>query len=109
MDSDLVDRLKKIKMQIELLYAAEEVYLTLDAVKDHKLATLMFTSMENSVAAKQVSAHRTEDWHEFKKALAIAEAKFHKEKHMLDLQNSTFQAQYLSAKIEVDLVRNKKD
>lgn len=107
MDSGLKDRLKKIRDQIDQLHNAEEIYLTLESAKEHKLSRLQVSAPDilSSEAAKKSWAQGTSEWAEFRKGLATAEADFHKEKHLLDLMNSAFQAEYLAAKVEYDLVK----
>lgn len=110
MDIDLKDRLKKIKLQVDALHKAHEIYLSLDGAKEHTLAVLITEAPIEltSQSAKETWAKADKKWAIFKEALAIAEAEFYKQKHMLDLQNNTFQAQYLSVKIDYDLTKRDK-
>ncbi len=104
MDSNLRKRLEKIEEQIAAVYAAEEKYLTLDAAREHNLAKIIATVQGNSQAAKDCAAKATKEWFEFRSALAIAEAEFHKQKHILELKNNAFQAEYLSLKVEMPTI-----
>lgn len=105
MDSRLGERLQKIAAQIDVLYKAEEDYLTLEAAKEHKLAVIVTASPGTSQAAKDAAAKATTEWLQFRKDLALAEAVFHRERHILELKNNAFQAEYLSFKIEQDAIR----
>lgn len=105
MDSNLKERLRRIEAQIEVVYQAEEQYLTLDAAEDHQLAVLIAKADATSHAAKEMLAKSTPEWAEFKKSLAIAKAKFNREKHILELKNGAYQAEYLSAKMEAEAIK----
>ncbi len=105
MDDRLKERLQKIRKQIDAVFKAEGDYLSLDAAKDHKLAKLVIHSRGSSQVARETEARSTEEWGQFRKDLAHAESVFHREKHMLELKNSAFQAEYLNYKIEVAAIK----
>lgn len=104
MDDKLRKRLEKIETQIEVLYRAEEAYLTLESAREHNLAQIVATVHGNSQAAKDSAAKATKEWFEIRSAIAIAEAEFHRQKHILELKNNAFQAEYLSLKIEAPAI-----
>lgn len=107
MDSVLRKRLEKFEQQITVLSRAELEFRTLEAAKEHKLASLMNEAPTTltSDASKKSWAYGTDDWLSFKKALAIAEAEYNKEKHFLELKRHAFTAEYLGAKIEQEAIK----
>lgn len=108
MDDKLRARLIKIDSQIQKLYEAEEKYLSLEAVKEHKLAVLTSQSEGESEATRKRLALATEDYRTFKESLAFAEAEFHREKHLLELKTKAFDAEYLSLKIENPIINRQR-
>lgn len=104
MDTNLKERLRRIEKQIEAVYHAEELYLTLDAAEDHQLAVLIAKADATSHAAKEMLAKSTPEWAEFKKSLAIAKAKFNREKHVLELKQKAYDAEHLSLKVEAPVI-----
>lgn len=104
MDSRLVKRLQSIEAQIDVLYKAEEFYLSLDAAKDHQLATLTAKSDAPSQVAKDMSAKATKEWLTFRQGLATSEAEFHKQKHLLDLKMKAYDGEHLSLKVESPVI-----
>lgn len=100
MDERLRNRLVKIEKQIQAVYEAEEAYLSLDSAKEHMKASLMMRAEGTSQAAKEMIAVATTEWSQFTKGLALAESRFHREKHMLELKHHAFNAEYLSMKLE---------
>ena len=108
MDQGLKNRLIKIDEQINRLYEAESKYLSLEAVKEHKLAVITSQSEGASLVAKKTIALATEEFRAFKASLALAEAEFHKEKHKLELTLKAFDAAYLSLKVESPVINRQK-
>lgn len=110
MDDILRRQLESIEIHIGVLYEAEEKYLTLDAATDHLLATLSsgFEVASDSKTISEAAATRlakqNAEWVSHKKSVAIAEADFHRQRHLLDLKNNAFQAEYLSMKVEASVI-----
>jgi len=105
MDAKLRKRLEKIEDQIKVLYETEERFLTIEAAEENFKANLIAKAPGSSQAARETNAEATEAWKEFSNNLAIARAAFHRERHLLDLKNSAFQAEYLSYKLENETIK----
>lgn len=108
MDDKLRKRLQKIEAHIEVVYGAEERYLTLDAAKDHTLAVLMAkvdATLSGSQAAREMHAKASSEWKAFTEALALAEARFHRERHIMDLKLKAYDAEHLSLKVESPVIK----
>jgi len=107
MDDRLRKRLESVSRQLEIMYQAEETFLSLDGAYEHHLACL-FRDVDPSItaaAAREKAAKATTQYKEFCEALALAKARFHREKHILDLKMKAYDAEHLTMKVEAPIIK----
>lgn len=106
MDSRLEMRLQRLTKQLEKLRDAEKVYLTLEAHEDVLFAQLYLkvTGGEN-VKMKESLVYASEDWINFAVGLKDAKAAFNDAKRTYELRLKSFDAEYLTLKTEVPVIR----
>lgn len=105
MDSQLEERLRKWHEQIEILQHVEEDLLTLEASEDSFFSDLVLHSEASSVAMKEHEAYANEKWKVFSRGLAVAKSQYNYQKRLLELKMKTYEAQYLTFKIENEAMR----
>lgn len=113
MDHGLRKQLESIEKQVDVLYAAAGIYLSLDAATDHLLAKLAsqydlaLSSPDKNISEAMVTrlAKANVEWAKHKAAVALAEADFNKQKHLLDLKNKAYDALHLSLKIDHAVIK----
>lgn len=99
-DPTLKSHLASADTQIDTLYEIESIYLTLKAARDTQWAVIYLKSPQGTVEQKKAWTSCHEEWSHFSKALAEAEAKFHKERHRLEVKMKYIDAAHLSLKVE---------
>ena len=103
-EASLRKRLSDIENHLEVLRAAEEKFLFLDAHKKVLSAQLFLKSEGKSVAEREAIAFASYDWIDFSKGLAEAESKFNHERRMHELLLKKYDAAHLSLKMETPVI-----
>lgn len=99
-DPSLKSHLARAEALIDDLYKIEEAYLTLKAAKDTKWSILYIAAPAGTVEQKKAWVNCHDDWASFSKALAEAEARFHRERHRYEIACKYIDAAHLSLKVE---------
>lgn len=107
MDERLRICLERVKDQVDVLYRAEEKFMTLDAVYEHKLARLIeaVDPSIGSMVAREKRAKATDEFKEFCEAMGFAKGIMNREKRLLDLKMKQFDGEYLTLKVESPLIK----
>ncbi len=99
-DPSIGQHLARAEVQIDELHRIEEAFLTLRAARDTKWSILYLQAPPGTVDHKKAWVNGHNDWFNFSRTLAEAEAKFHREKHKFDVVMKYVDASYLTLKIE---------
>lgn len=105
MDQILREKLLEIESHIEELYEANRKFLLLDGSKKSLLARLTTRAHGSSHASKEAMALTNTEWVKFSEAHAEAEALMIKSKHKHDLLIKSFDAAYLSLKVDSQTIK----
>lgn len=105
MDQRLNERLEKLADQIDKLRDAEKVFLELDAHKKVLAAQLYLKAEGKSVAEKEALVYASGDWVNFSIGLVEAESAFNHERRRYELQLKAYDAEHLTLKTEVPVIR----
>lgn len=100
MDKALSKRLRKIEEQIAVLKQAEGLYLSLEAHRKVLFSKLFLEAPGASNAIKEANAHVHEDWVNFSKGLAEAEANLNEQRRRYELRLKAFDGEYTTYKVE---------
>lgn len=98
MSTPLDDIKALLEAQGRVLSRARYEYLSKEAERKHREATLIKGAEGKSVAEKTLNAQATDDWLVFHRDLAKLEAIYEFERLKMELLRLEFQAQYLSLK-----------
>ncbi len=107
MDDRLNERLKKWDEQIEKVCKVEGEFFEMEGFEKSLEGQLFLTApmAHTTIDAKTHYAHDSKDWRDFKKGLAAKRAEYNKERRILDLRIKAFEAEYLTMKIEGDIMK----
>lgn len=107
MDERLRICLERVKDQVDVLYKAEEKFMTLDAIYEHKLARLIeaVDPSISSMVAREKTAKATDEYKDFCEAMGFAKGIMNREKRLLDLKMKQFDGEYLTLKVESPLIK----
>jgi len=103
-DQELKDRLEKWHEQIVVLQKAERDYLSLKANEKIVFGS-MFVKVDGSVKEKESLVYASEEWKTFSNNLVEAEVLYMKARRDLDLKIKTYEAVYLTYKLENDYIK----
>lgn len=103
-EASLRKRLSDIENHLEVLRAAEEKYLFLEAHRKVLSAQLFLKAEGKSVAEREAIAFASDDWINFSKGHAEAEVKFNHERRMHELLMKKYDAAHLSLKTEAPVI-----
>lgn len=106
MDNALKEQLENIENQIKSLNRSEQNFLIADAHKDvlfaemyRKTERMDLGSSKRTQADRESEVYSSKDWIDFSNGLATAHASFNNERRMYELSLKSFDAEYLSYKI----------
>ena len=105
MDARLQKRLEKLEAQIEKLRGAEAEFLALDAHKKVLASQLFIKAKGSSVAEREAIVYASRDWSDFVAAHVEAESNFNNERRRYELQLKAYDAEHLTLKTEVPVIR----
>jgi hypothetical protein len=105
MDKRLHDRLAKIEASIESLSEAEGAYLALEANRKPLYSKLFLLADGKNVAEKEARAYDSQDWRDFAKGHAEAEARMNHESRMYQLRLKAYDAEHLTLKHEAPAIK----
>lgn len=108
MDQRLNERLQSWSNRIESLSKAEESFLQLEASEKTLEASLFLKATGRTVEERKSRAYYTKSWDDFKKALATAKTEYNNQKRLLDLAIKAYEAEYLTFKIESEMIHKGK-
>lgn len=105
MDSRLKERLEKLSDQIDVLRVAEHEYLSLEASKKPMYSEIFLRVEGKNVAEKEARAYMSDDWKDFATGLVEAESAFNHERRRYELQLKAYDAEHLTLKTEVPVIK----
>lgn len=105
MDARLNDRLEKLADQIDLLREVEKAFLELDAHKKVLAAQLFLGAIGKNVAEREAHVYASGDWMNFCAGLVEAESAFNHERRRYELQLKAYDAEHLTLKTEVPVIK----
>lgn len=105
MDSRLNDRLEKLADQIDKLREVERVFLELDANRKPLYSQLFLHAEGKNIAEREALAYNSRDWRDFTAGLVEAESAFNHERRRYELQLKAYDAEHLTLKTEVPVIR----
>lgn len=105
MDSQLESKLRKWHKQIEVLENIEGQYFELDATEKSLEGALYLKAEGKTVDERKARAWSSEEWKAFKLSLAEKKKEYLKEKRILELVIKSYEASYLSYKLENDAIK----
>lgn len=105
MDDRLYKRLEKIEESIESLRDVERRYLGLEAHRKVLYSQLFLKSQGKNVAEKEATAYNSKDWRDFIAGLVEAETDFNLERRMYELRLKAYDAEHLTLKTEVPVIK----
>lgn len=108
MDSRLNERLHKWDLQIEEVSKVEEEFFVLEGTEKSLEGQLFLESPGRTIDEKKSCAYDSKEWREFKKALAEKKSRYNKERRILDLRIKAYEAEYLTYKIESEIIHKGK-
>lgn len=110
MDSRLKDRLKKWNDQIDALAKIEGRHFLLAGNEDSLEASLRLSAPASykTVNDKDDYAHNHEDWVNFQTGFAASKTEYNEAKRKLDLLIKAYEAEYLTVKIEEEIIQRGK-
>lgn len=105
MDSRLDARLQKWNDQLDVLSKIETEYFELEGEEKALEGTLYLRVKEGTVSEREARAYSSDDWKIFKRDLARKKAEYNKERRILELRIKAFESEYLTYKLESDIIR----
>lgn len=105
MDTRLAERLDKLADQIDTLRDAEKAFLELDAHKKVLAAQLYLKTDGKSVAEREAAVYASVDWKNFCAGLVEAESAYNHERRRYELQLKAYDAEHLTLKTEVPVIK----
>lgn len=105
MDSRLYKRLEKLEAQIERLRIKERAFLQLDAHKKVLAAHLFIGADGKNVAEREANVFASDDWQDFIEGHVEAESAFNHERRRYELQLKAYDAEHLTLKTEVPVIK----
>ena len=106
MDCKLEERLRRWHEQIEKIEPIEKRYLELSANQKPLLSRLFLTG-NGTQKEREATAYINPEWKIFSDGLVEAEISFNKEIRLLELKKKSFEAEYLTYKIENEATRQR--
>ncbi len=105
MDARLDVRLIAIADQIDLLKAAEALFLELEANRKPLYSQLFLRAEGKNVAEKEASAYDSKEWRDFMAAHVQAESDFNHERRRYELKLKAYDGEHLTMKHETPAIR----
>lgn len=106
MDSRLDERLRKWDEQIEVVSKIEEKFFVMEGTEKSLEGQLYLSApmQYKTIDDKRSWAYHNDDWRDFKKTLAEMRAQYNKERRILDLRIKAYEAEYLTFKVEAEII-----
>lgn len=104
MDSRLQIRLEKWNKYLERMKAIEEAYLQLEA-SEKSFFSELFLKQEGPIAEKNAKVYASNEWKSFERGLAHAKSEYNHSKRAVELRAKAFDAEYLTFKLDNELIR----
>jgi hypothetical protein len=105
MDDRLYKRLEKIEQSIDELRDVEKRFLALEANRKPLYSQLFLKAEGKNIAEREAEAYNSKDWRDFAAALVDAESDFNHERRMYELRLKAYDAEHLTLKTEVPVIK----
>lgn len=105
MDAQLQERLDKWHSHIGVVEDAERKCLELEGNEKSLWASLFILAIGKTVPEKEAWVYSHQSWKDFQAGLAEARTIFNRERRILELKQSAFQATYLERKMTGEAIQ----
>lgn len=104
MDSKLRARLEKLEEQHHVLCPIVEMLKELEA-NEKPLFSKLFLQTKGTVAEREAMVYASEDWVNFSRGLNDVKAQFINEQRWFEIRQKAYDAEHLTLKTEVPVIR----